>query len=361
MMKALVLTAYDRFEYLDVPRPEAAEDEVVVEVRACGICGSDVHGMDGSTGRRRPPVIMGHEAAGMIVETGRAVSGWAVGERVTFDSTVYCGKCDFCRAGRINLCDHRRVLGVSCEEYRRDGAFAEYVAVPRRILYRLPDEVSFSHAAMVEPVSIALHAVNRTPVRLGDTAVVVGVGMIGVLVVQLLRAAGCGRIIAVDVDRDRLETACELGANEAILSGECDVVEEVRRLTRGRGADVAFEAVGIGETLAAAVGSLRKGGTATLIGNVTPTVALPVQAVVTREITLNGSCASCGEYPACLDLMARGAVDVGRLISAEAALADGAVWFKRLYERREKLMKVILTPHPFDSAQGKAAGKEAGR
>ncbi|MBE0534213.1 MAG: galactitol-1-phosphate 5-dehydrogenase [Phycisphaerae bacterium] len=351
-MKALVLTDYKRFEYVDVARPEPAEDEVLVEVRACGICGSDVHGMDGSTGRRRPPVIMGHEAAGVIVETGAAVRGWAVGDRVTFDSTAYCGRCDFCRAGRINLCDDRRVLGVSCEEYRRDGAFAEYIAVPQRILYRLPNEVSFSQAAMVEPVSIALHAVNRTPVRLGDTAVVVGVGMIGVMVVQLLRAAGCGRIVAVDVDRNRLDLACQLGADAAIVSGECDAAEEVRRLTGGRGADVAFEAVGIAETLAVTLGSLRKGGTATLIGNVAPSVPLALQAVVTREITLNGSCASCGEYPACLDLIARGTVDVARLISAEAPLADGATWFERLYQRQERLMKVILMPH-VESAAGK--------
>ncbi len=355
MMKALVLTAYKQFEYVDVPRPAAEADEVIIAVHACGVCGSDVHGMDGSTGRRRPPVIMGHEAAGVIVETGAAVSGWAAGDRVTCDSTVYCGRCGYCRAGQINLCDDRRVLGVSCQEYRRDGAFAEYIAAPQRILYRLPDNVSFSHAAMVEPVSIALHAVNRSAVRLGDTAVVVGVGMIGVLVVQLLRAAGCKTIFAIDVDRDRLKMARESGADVAIVAEDGCAAEEVRRLTGGRGADSAFEAVGIAETVETAVRSLRKGGTATLIGNLAPSVPLALQAVVTREITLKGSCASCGEYPSCLDLMARGTVDVRRLISAEAALADGAQWFERLYHRRENLMKVILMPH-VESVAGKEQG-----
>ena len=172
------------------------------QVKACGICGSDVHGMDGSTGRRVPPIIMGHEAAGVDrSSSGSDVGGWAEGDRVTFDSTIYCGQCCFCRQGRINLCDNRRVLGVSCDEYRQDGAFAEYVAVPRHILYRLPEGLAFRRAAMVEPLSIAVHAVGRMHARAWTTRPSsIGAGMIGLLVIQALRAAGCGRIIAVDID-----------------------------------------------------------------------------------------------------------------------------------------------------------------
>src|SRR5438093_8522704 len=160
-MKALVLTDYKQFTYQDAPEPEPGPEEVLLSVRACGICGSDVHGMDGSTGRRRPPIIMGHEAAGVISRVGTSVTGWAVGDRVTFDSTIYCGRCGFCRRGEVNLCEHRRVLGVSCEEYRQDGAFAEFVAVSQRILYRVPQGIPFEHAALVEPFSIALHATSR--------------------------------------------------------------------------------------------------------------------------------------------------------------------------------------------------------
>src|SRR5579863_3650205 len=122
-MKALVLQEYKHFVYEDVPDPQVGEHEVLLRVQACGICGSDVHGMDGSTGRRRPPIIMGHEAAGVIAKVGASVQGWSAGDRVTFDSTVYCGQCEFCRRGEINLCDNRRVLGVSCETYRQHGAF----------------------------------------------------------------------------------------------------------------------------------------------------------------------------------------------------------------------------------------------
>ena len=343
-MKALVLTEYNHFEYKDVPRPEVGADEVLIEVKACGICGSDVHGMDGSSGRRLPPIIMGHEAAGSIRELGNNVTDWAVGDRVTFDSTVSCGSCHFCRRGDINLCDNRRVLGVSCGEFHRDGAFAEYVAVPQNILYRLPDGLTFEHAAMVEPVSVAVHAVQRVPVQLGDTAVVVGTGMIGLLTVQAARAAGCGHIIAVDVEQSKLELALKLGADEALSGRETDVAAAVLRRTQGRGADVAFEAAGFADTVSLAVGSVRKGGSIGLIGNLTPQVRLALQAVVTRELTLYGSCASRGEYPACLEMIARGTIQVAPLIGATADLSEAADWFARLYAKEDGLMKVIVRP-----------------
>jgi len=343
-VKALVLTRYNHLECLDVPAPTIGPEEVLVEVKACGICGSDVHGMDGSTGRRLPPIIMGHEAAGVIAHVGSQATGWKAADRVTFDSTISCGKCHFCRRGRINLCDHRRVLGVSCAEFRQDGAYAQYVAVPQNILYRLPEGLSFEHAAMVEPVSIAIHGVGRVPLRLSDTAVVVGTGMIGLLVVQALRAAGCGRVFAVDVEPKRLDLACRLGADEGFSPKQTDVVAEVVRRTEGRGADVAMEAVGLADTVALAVAAVRKGGSIGLIGNLSPKVELPLQAVVTRELTLYGSCASSGEYPACLDLIARGVIQVEPLISGYGTLADAAAWFDRLYRAEEGLMKVILRP-----------------
>jgi L-iditol 2-dehydrogenase len=349
-MKALVLTEYTKFAYQEVETPTVGQGEVLVAVKACGICGSDVHGMDGSSGRRRPPIIMGHEAAGVIAAVGPGVTGWTPGDRVTFDSTVYCGECDFCRAGQVNLCDRRRVLGVSCEDYRRHGALAEYVAVPQRILYRVPASLPLEQAALVEPVSIAFHAVHRTPIRLNDTAVVIGAGMIGLLVLQALRLAGCGRLMAVDVALGKLELARKLGATETVNSAAADPVTEVLRLTGGRGADVVCEAVGLASTVEVAVRCARKGGAVTLVGNVTPQVPLPLQAVVTRELTLYGSCASRGEYPACLETLARGAMSVAPLISAVAPLAEGPAWFERLYRKEPGLIKVILSPEPISPA-----------
>jgi L-iditol 2-dehydrogenase len=343
-MKALVLEEYKRLVYEDVPEPVMGPEEVLISVRACGICGSDVHGLDGSTGRRRPPLIMGHEAAGVICRTGSEVRDWKAGDRVTFDSTVYCGQCGFCRAGRINLCNHRRVLGVSCQDYRQHGAFAELVAVPQRVLYRLPEGLPFEHAAMVEPVSIAVHAVGRASLALNDTAVVVGAGMIGLFIIQALRLAGCGRIIAVDVAAGKLELARGLGADEVIHSGAKDALAEVLALTQGCGAAAVFEAVGLGPTVDLAVRAARKGASVTLVGNLSPKVELPLQAVVTGELSLFGSCASCGEYPACLDMIGRGAIRVAPLLSALAPLEEGAAWFERLYRNEPGLFKVVLEP-----------------
>jgi L-iditol 2-dehydrogenase len=343
-MKALVLKEYKRFTYEEVPTPSPAPEEVLVSVKACGICGSDVHGMDGSTGRRRPPIIMGHEAAGVISSVGDAVRQWAPGDRVTFDSTIYCGRCAYCQRGEINLCDHRRVLGVSCEDYRQHGAFAEFVAVPERILYRVPEKLSLEHAALVEPFSIALHAVRRGPPSLNDTVVVIGAGMIGLALVQALRHTGCSHLIVVDVADDRLNVARNCGATQVINSATQKAPEAISQLTNGRGADFSFEAVGLTATVDLAVRCLRKGGTATLVGNVAPKIEFPLQLAVTRELNIHGSCASRGEYPACLDMLARGALQAEPLISAQAALAEGAGWFDRLYKKEPGLLKVVLQP-----------------
>ncbi|MBE2268198.1 MAG: alcohol dehydrogenase catalytic domain-containing protein, partial [Anaerolinea sp.] len=211
-MKALVLEQYSEFSYTEVVMPNVAPDEVLVRVHSCGICGSDIHGMTGITGRRIPPIIMGHEASGTLVDIGSAVKGWQNGDRVTFDSTLFCGECWYCRRGEINLCDNRRVLGVSCAEYRQHGAFAEYVCVPARVLYRLPDAVTFEQGALVEPLSIAVHAVTRAQIKIGESAVVIGTGMIGLLLIQVLRAAGCMPVIAVDLNAERLKLAAAVGA-----------------------------------------------------------------------------------------------------------------------------------------------------
>jgi L-iditol 2-dehydrogenase len=343
-MKALILKEYNQFVYEDVSEPRLGPHDVLVQVRACGICGSDVHGMDGSTGRRIPPLIMGHEASGVIAKIGDEVPGWAKGDRVAFDSTVYPLNDWYTQQGLYNLSDNRQVLGVSCEDYRRDGAFAEYISVPEHILYRVPDSISFNQAALVEPISVCLHALNLTPLRLHDTALVVGSGIIGLFMVQILRAAGCSQIIAIDLEDYKLAFAERLGATSTLNPRRDDIPESVRDLTEGHGADVAFEAVGITATVKTAVESVCKGGTVTLIGNVTPSIELPLQSVVTRQIRLQGSCGIRGEYPAALAMIEKGIINVDVLISATAPLAEGAEWFNRLRAPGNNLMKVILNP-----------------
>jgi 2-desacetyl-2-hydroxyethyl bacteriochlorophyllide A dehydrogenase len=344
-MKALVLESYNNLVYKDMPEPEYKPNEVLVRVKACGICGSDIHGFDGSSGRRNPPLIMGHEASGVIVEVGSAVKNYKVGDRVTFDSTVYDLDDWYTLKGKYNLSDSRMVLGVSPKEYKRHGAFAEYVVVPEHILYHLPDSVTFEQAAMVESVAVAAHAIDLTPINLRDTALVVGTGMIGLFLVQLLKLSNAGTIIAIDIDDQKLALAKQFGADHTFNSAtDSTIHESILALTHNRGADVAFEAVGVSATIKMAIENVRKAATVTLVGNISPKVEIPLQAVVTREVRLQGSCAIAGEYAIVLELIEKGLVDVDSLLSACAPLEDGASWFKRLYEKEPGLNKVILQP-----------------
>ncbi|MCL4107129.1 UNVERIFIED_CONTAM: hypothetical protein GTU68_039121 [Idotea baltica] len=341
----MLLSEYKQLEVqTDFPKPEIGAKDVLIQIKACGICGSDIHGYDGSSGRRIPPLVMGHEAAGVVAEVGADVTDFKPGDHVTFDSMISCGECYFCRKGNINLCESRMVLGVSCGEYRRHGAFAEYVSVPQHICYQLPEGLPFEHAALIEAVSVAVHAANRTPVVLGDTAVVVGSGMIGLLAVQAIRLAGCSQVIAVDLEDSKLEVAKQLGADVGLNAKNVDVPEEVRKLTGGRGADVVLEVVGATPTIQTAIDCTRKGGSVCLVGNLAPTVEMPLQSIVTRELSVFGTCGSSGEYPACIDLLKSGAIKVEPLITAKSSLEDGPDWFRRLYDGEPGAMKVIIDP-----------------
>jgi L-iditol 2-dehydrogenase len=343
-MKALVLDNYMELNYRDFAKPEIAGNEVLVRVKACGICGSDVHGMDGSTGRRQPPIIMGHEASGEIAGLGSDVQGWQLGDRVTFDSTIYPLNDWYTLQGRYNISDNRKVLGVSPVEYKKHGAFAEYVSMPAHILYKIPDNVSFEQAAMVEPVAVAAHAVKISKIQAGQSALVVGAGMVGTFVVKMLEIAGVSPIIAIDLDENKLTLAKEFGATHTFLSTSENLSAKIAELTHGRGADFGFEVVGLSETVNSCISGLRKGGTAVLVGNLRPEVTIPLQKVVTTELSLLGSCAINGEYALVLDFMSSGKVNVDKMISAIAPLAEGAKWFNRLYAKEPGLNKVILVP-----------------
>jgi L-iditol 2-dehydrogenase len=339
-MKALLLSEYRRLDLTDVATPEPQAGEVLLRVAACGICGSDVHGYDGSSGRRIPPIVMGHEASGVVAAIGKGVSGFSEGDRVTLDSTVYCGECANCLRGDINLCDRREVLGVSCGDYRRAGAFAEFVSVPARIIHKLPDALAFEDAALLEAVAVALHAVSLVTIAPGSTALVVGAGTIGLLLQQTLRVAGCSRVFVADPDRTRLVLSQKLGATETLSE---NVAQRVSELTNGNGVDVVAEAVGKSESIATSIDCVRKGGTVVLVGNITPEVKIHLQKVVSRQLRLQGSCASAGEYPRAIELMSQGQIQVKPLITAVAPLAEGPRWFERLYAREPNLMKVVLT------------------
>jgi L-iditol 2-dehydrogenase len=347
-MKALLLSSPGALAVADVDTPTAAAGEVLVRIAACGICGSDVHGYTGGSGRRIPPLVMGHEASGTIEAVGAGVTDLSIGSRVALDSTVFCGGCEYCHSERENLCTHREVLGVSPGTYRRHGCFAEFVSVPRRIVHRIPDSVDFVSAALLEPLTIALHAVN-----LGDagpatrSAVVVGAGTIGLACVAALKARGVQRIAAIDFDASRLAEARRLGATETFSAGPDagrQAADWGKSSADSDGADLVIEAVGATAPVQAAIDAATRGGTVVLVGNVSPSIELPLQQVVTRQIRLQGSCCAAGCYPEAIRLVAEKKVDLSGFVSRVAPLVEGPELFARLHRQEPGLLKVVLQP-----------------
>jgi len=349
-LKALLYTEPYRFEFTDVADPQVGDDDVLIHIRACGICGSDVQGCTGSTGRRIPPLIMGHEAAGIVEGTGKNVSGFEKGDRVCFDSTVYCNRCRACKAGLYNRCVSRQVLGVSVPEFKRDGAFAEYVAVPCWIVSKIPDSLSFADAALLEPVSIAVHAVNRAAISPGDAVVVIGAGTVGLFVIQAAKLKGAGRTIVCDINDFRLDIAKQLGADVTINPDKLDLKEIVLNETRNEGADVAFEVVGFAKTFLAAVSIIKAGGRLVAVGNLEKEVEFNLQQLVSKELTFTGSYASAGEFRDCIDLVASGKISVEPLISDVLPLKPKKIYSKSFWSHRIRRPKC----RSFSTLQGKS-------
>ena len=343
-MKALVYTKPYCFEYLDFPVPGIGDNDILIYVRACGICGSDVQGSTGKTGRRIPPLIMGHEASGIIEKLGKNVKGFEKGDRICFDSTVYCNQCGPCRMGYYNRCKNRQVLGVSTPDFKRQGAFAEYVAVPWWIVLKIPDDLSFAHAALLEPASIGLHAVNRAPVSSNDTVLLIGAGTIGLFILQAARLKGAGKILVADINEFRLNVAKKLGADGLINPLKTELIEIVSEETQNKGADVTFEAVGFAKTFRDAISATKTGGHLVAVGNLEKNAEFDLQELVARELTFTGSYASSGEFRDAIELVDSGKINVEHLISDVMSLEAGAQAFDRLLKARENLLKIVLEP-----------------
>lgn len=283
-MKALVYPAWDTLEIREVEPPIPAPGEVVLSVAAAGICGSELEAVASRSPRRPPPLVMGHEFCGEIVALGPGVADLRLGDRVAVNSIVSCQRCSECRAGAPHLCPRRQVFGMN-----RPGAFAEQVAVPAAAVLPLPERVSPLEGALVEPLANAVHVWSLLGPRFPETVVVFGCGPIGLLTLQVAKAAGALRLVAVDQSDARLELAHRLGAEPLFNPGRHAVVAEVRAFTRGRGADVTIDAVGAAETRRAAVESARPGGAIGWIGLHADATELPGREVVLGERWIAGS------------------------------------------------------------------------
>ncbi len=333
-MKALLYTAPFTLKLEDLPIPALANGDVLVRVCAVGICGSDVLGYTGTTGRRIPPLIMGHEAAGVVAELGPGVQDLQVNQRVCFDSTVYCNTCTACANRKFNRCARREVLGVSVPGMKRHGAMAEYVNLPAHSLHPIPDSLSFRHAAMLEPLAIGLHAVCRAPGLDRKRVLIIGAGTIGLCVLQAVCLQDPREVIVTDLNAHRLEVARHIGAG--VTEIPADYAYE---------ADVTFEAVGIAPTIEAAIRGTQPGGHIVLVGNAAQCPPVDIQAVVAKELILAGTYASGGEYAEALARLTSGQLNPEPLISAKMSLEDGPLAFDRLQQGQSpELIKVLLKP-----------------
>ncbi len=338
-MKALVYEGAWQMPLREVETPKPNGDDVVVEVKAVGICGSDVHGFKGATGRRKPPIIMGHEFSGTVTAVGRAVSDYKIGDRVVAQPLLPCGYCENCRAGLTNICSNRSGLGMNL-----NGAYAEEVRVPEQLLYHLPDEMSWEQGAMVEPLAVGMHAVNLTPFQLMDTLVVVGAGTIGLLTLLSARLKGAGKIIITDLDEHRLEMARKLGADVVVNVGKEDPVAVVKSHTGGAGAAAVIEAVGLTPTVKQSLLVVRDGGHITWIGNSAPEVEIPMQQVVTRELKIAGAYGSNVEFGQAIEAIRTHRIDVTPLIEMTAPLEKGPELVNDLAKGSLDAVKIILKP-----------------
>ena len=339
-MKALVYRGPRSLAVEEIDRPGFHPDEVLLHVDATGICGSDVHGYLGLTGRRIPPMIMGHEFCGTVAEVGAEVSGFRAGDRAAVVPVLACGSCRFCREGHENLCTDRRLFGVmAC-----NGSMAEYLNVPARLLHRMPGGMRPEIGAMVEPAAVALHAASRAGAQLEGAAVmVVGAGPIGLLLVGMVKQWRPRLVVVSDLSDRRLDLARRMGADATVNPSSQEVGTALSEQTGGEGVDVSFEAVGAAPAVEQALAVLRPRGSCVWVGNSQRVVPVDMQAGVTRELSILGSYVyTPTEFGEALQLLARGALDVRPIISRTVALERGPEMFAALADPSAGLVKVVL-------------------
>lgn len=332
-MKAAIIRIEDGKKVLrteEVPNPVVEAHDVLIRVRAAGICGSDLHGFLDSAGTsRREGLIMGHEAAGEVVAVGASVTRVVVGDHVTIDPQVSCGHCVPCQHGWISICDNKRVTGSSLRGFEQ-GTMAELASIPEKQVFIVPKSMSFPDAAMIEPLSNALHLVNRAGILLGDTVVIYGAGTLGLCILQGVVLAGAKRIIVSDTAPHRLEIARSLGAEVVLSPLVDDVHARVLELTDGLGADVVIESVGIDATYQDAIKVVRKRGKVMFFGAVQDTVTLPLLPILHKEISLIGCTGANDETQLAIDMVASGRIDVSALRTNEFPLEEAQQAFDLL-------------------------------
>ena len=342
MKAAVIRDEPRRIEIEEVAVPQPQSGEVLVKVKACGLCGSDVHGfMDPQSKGRVNGLIMGHEPAGIVEACGAGADIYQKGDRVVIDPQFACGHCYACKHSWYNICENGGIIGSALRGFHQ-GAMAEYVVVAERHLHKLPDEMSFEEGALMEPVANAIHAVNRAGIKVGDCVAVMGAGTIGLCMIQAARVAGAGRIVAIDVSDYHLAMAKQLGADEIVNSKQCDPIETVKSLFGGIGADVTIEAVSIGETYSQASLMTRKRGTLVFFGAAGETAQLHLYPFLHRELNIVGCTGFDVEMDMALDFVSRKKIRVEPLITHKFSILDTDKAIKTAVNEPASVLKAVL-------------------
>ena len=332
------VTEPGRIELREVPLPEPGARDVHLSVRAATICGSDLHLFKGQHPAVGLPTPVGHELAGEVVAVGAEVREVKLGDRVAVEPVIACGECVYCRQGQYHLC-----VDISFQYRRGQGSFTTDFIAPERWVHRLPDQASYAEGALLEPLAVALHAQAKSGLGLGERSLIFGAGAIGLLLLQAVRLAGSGETWVVDVNDYRLQMASHFGATRVLNNLSANVLQEVFEHTSGLGMDCCFEAIGLQTTLVQALQALKKGGQAVLVGLFEqPTIAIPANIFVQREISLTGSQGYCWDFQTGVELLASGQVDLRGLITHEYALEQIQSAFDTLMDRDNRAMKVVV-------------------
>jgi 2-desacetyl-2-hydroxyethyl bacteriochlorophyllide A dehydrogenase len=334
---AMVRTA-GAAELVERDVPEPGETQVLIAIKACSICGGDLHIYKGKHPSAPLPMALGHELAGEVISIGSKVNSVSVGDRVTVEPVIACGQCPPCSQGEYGYCDN-----LSFHYRKGQGAMADYFVADQRYVYKLPAQLSYEAGALIEPLAVAVHAVKRAKIGLGDKVAIIGAGPIGLLVTAVCKAAGAQEIIVSDIADARLTKASLMGATRTINSRKESIVDVVRQQTSGRGINKSFECVGSEETFEQTMRCLCKGGLATIVGIFEqPTIQIPVTLFVSQEITVQGSQGYCWDFETALGLT--DTIDLDKLISHVFALADVDKALKAALNLEEKPVKVVLKP-----------------
>ena len=341
-MKALVYKGPEIIELDEVPKPTPVQDESLIKICAAGVCGSDFEGFLGKTGRRTPPMVMGHELAG-TVEIAAENSKFKKGDKVVVQPKLYCGVCTFCQQGLTNLCTEAELFGAMS----KNGGMAEYLAVPERCLFRFKDDIEFREACMVEPLAVAYRSVHQfqdETVQQAQYTLLVGAGTIGLLILQMLKLRGFRNLIVSDLSDHRLNIAQKLGADFTLNPQKNDFLSRIREITGNEMADVAIEAVGFETSVSHALSALKNRGTIVWVGMAQRMIEVDMHRIVSAEFNIRGSFIySEKDFVDSLRLIESREIQLNPIITLSEKLEKGVEVFDRLKNNKEgRIVKAIL-------------------